>query len=216
MKRILTLCSLFSVISGCGGGSRDDDHQNGPAEDAAAALDAGAAGDARIDGAADNVSVRVENVGAACTADFDCRGAGAMCMVTLGQSSLRFGLPGGYCTAPCMRHAECSPGGGCPLGEIARDPVLAIDITSIVQVPSVCLDRCVASDPSACRTGYVCRSLRDLVPANIRMSPVSALLIGPNFTDTFCIPPVEISLPSSDGGVNGDGGPSITAMDAGS
>jgi hypothetical protein len=208
MRRTLTLCALSSLlfVVGCGDDDGESAFHDGGASDAGASdasqLDAGIEG------------VRVDNVGGRCTSSTDCRGTGATCLTSLGEGSLRFDLPDGYCTATCTAHAECGAGGGCPLGEIMRDPAFPVDITSIVQVPSVCLDRCKASEASPCRTGYVCLSLRDLVPANIRNSPIGLLLLGPNFTDTYCIPPVEIMLPGSDAGVP-DGGPAqrITAVD---
>lgn len=215
MKRILTLCVLILAGVGCddGDGSRDADHDGEGSKDAASGtLDGGAPDDAQVemDGAAD-LAVRVENTGGACGMSSDCQGTSAACLTSLGTANLRFDLPGGYCTASCTAHAQCAANGGCPLAEIARDPTFSFDISSTVGVPSVCLDRCNSKDATPCRTGYVCQNLRELVPEAIRMSPVNLLLVGPNFTDTFCIPPVEIDLPRADGGT-GDGGLGVSVM----
>jgi hypothetical protein len=213
MKRFLTLCVFVGASFGCGDDTRDVDHQSGGSNDATAtAPDAGASGDAQVEmDAATDLAVRVENSGGACEQSSDCQGASAACLTSLGTANLRFDLPGGYCTANCTAHAQCAAGGGCPLAEIARDPRFPVDISSTVGVPSVCLDRCNSKDASPCRAGYVCQNLRELVPDAIRMSPVNLLLIGPNFTDTFCIPPVEIDLPRPDGGT-GDGGLGVSVM----
>lgn len=207
MRRTLTLCALSCVLT-AGWGCGDDDGGDATPDQDAGKSDSGAL-DAAVSGA-----VRIENVGASCTSSTDCRGANATCLTSLGDGNLQFELPGGYCTATCSMHAECSTGGGCPLGEIARTQ--GIDVSDIVQVPSVCLDRCKTNEANTCRSGYVCRSLRDLVPENIR-NMIGFILIGPNFTDTFCIPPVEITLPGGDAGVPDGGLTRVGAdgMDAG-
>ena len=207
------LCSGV-LAAGCG----DDDDLRAPVDAGSdASQDAGR--DARAPG-----SVQIDNPGAACADDpAACRGPGATCQRSFGQAPLTIDLPGGYCTASCTSSVACGSGGGCPLGDLSAEvPGLGDIITSMVPLASTCWDKCSrvgASDP--CRQGYVCRSIRDLVPPMLLQGSlgIGLLLLGPASVTPYCMPPFDLDtlfdggVPSFDGGVlplTPDGG-----MDAG-
>lgn len=100
-------------------------------------------------------SIRVANVGMACSPENACQGAESTCM-TVSSTNTRY--PGGYCTATCESSAHCGPGAVCPVGDAARDdPTYTIkDIW-----PKSCFRSCQRDVPDTCRSGYVCRSLAD-------------------------------------------------------
>jgi hypothetical protein len=59
---------------------------------------------------------------------------------------------GGYCTAPCVDGSHCSTDGG----------ATCVVVTSGAEQAAACLHTCDAPNqgPSSCRTGYLCRGLR--------------------------------------------------------
>ena len=202
------LWGLFGLglVAGCG-----DEDEPPPRVDAGS--DAGT--DARVVG-----GVLVTNPGAACADDAGaCLGSGALCQRSFGQAPLSIDLPGGYCTASCTRSAECGSGGGCPLRDLSAEiPGIGDVISSMVPLASTCWDRCSrvgSADP--CRAGYVCRSIRDLVPPMLLEGSlgIGLLLLGPASITPYCMPPFELGtlfdggLPQVDGGLRAltpDGG----------
>ena len=113
----------------------------------------------------------ITNLGAACTADTDCKGTGTRCITTSQASGLTY--PGGYCTASCANDAECGDKGWCPLATTDAGVFPSPEIQKAV---TVCVVKCeVASD---CREGYVCSSESTL-----------SFLPPSGSTQKFCRPP---------------------------
>ena len=191
----------LGLVAGCG----DEDGQR-EAVDGGANTGGDAGGDARA-----ATGVLVANPGAACGDDAPaCVGSGAVCQRRFGEPPLSIDLPGGYCTASCTRSAECSSGGGCPLGDLSAEvPGLGDVIASMVPLASTCWDKCSrAAGVDPCRTGYVCRSIRDLVPPMLLEGSrgIGLLLLSPAATTPYCMPPFELDALFDGGMPRGDAG----------
>lgn len=144
-------------------------------------------------------SAKVSNVGAACTADSECKGSAPRCITSI--PLINTPLQGGKCTASCARDSECGAKGGCPLAQIANlAKTFLPDAGALVGGLSICLPKCTTD--ADCSPDLPCQTLP--IPS------IPFLLTAP--TSKFCLPPLPkvvdggILLP--DGGFVGvpDGG----------
>lgn len=162
MKRIVVL----AVLVACG------DDEQGPARDAGAATDASGPVHSM-----DAAIPRVLNVGAACTSDRGCvGGADAVCAnATLDNID----FPGGYCTASCLRAADCGPGAECPFGELVA--ALGVGHVALAGLTAgQCLESCSElGSAGSCRAGYVCSSFGATSPLAVDL---------PAFERPVCLP----------------------------
>lgn len=194
MKRLLVLMALAGA--GAAFACSDDGEAPDMNGDDAGTADAAAQDSSMPLDSAVPRTVKVENVGGACALDAQCMGPEATCEVALGEGEDATALEGGYCTATCEVAEECGTSGGCPLAEIAEDFAFpGLDIASLLPIPSYCLDKCDSKDAAACRTGYVCQSIADAVPEELRNSPLGLVLRGPAWRTTYCMPPIEFGEP---------------------
>jgi hypothetical protein len=222
MERFLILLTLTCVgsVFAC---SNDNTADEGDDDDDTTSRDASTDGASRAaeagpkkDSAA-ALTAKVENAGAACKADKDCTGSQATCETSLGEGEDEVELKGGYCTAMCDSTAECGSGAGCPFIEISSGLQLPIPASLFLPVPPYCLDKCDAKESSACRDGYTCKSIGDFVPAEYKTGIAAALFRSPAFMTTYCMPPIEINVPSMtpDAGRPDAGSTSVAPLDAG-
>jgi hypothetical protein len=199
MKRLLVLLALAGIGGASACGDDDDKPAGESSHDAGTGLDASKPADDAA--AAPDTSapkgVQVENLGAKCKVNTECAGPAATCALTLGDGNLSVDLKDGYCTAMCTASSECGAGGGCPLAEVtAAIPIqLPFDLSAVVPIPSLCLDKCTKS-ASDCRDGYECKSVGDVIPAELKTGAAALLLLSPAFRTTYCIPPIEVELPA--------------------
>src|SRR5690349_564764 len=101
MRNTLILMSLAMGLVGCADGSESG---------------ANARGQQALGQEAAAVTPVIENLGAACAVDADCKGTGTRCLLTSAISGLTY--TGGFCTAGCANDAECGEGGWCPLAAL--------------------------------------------------------------------------------------------------
>lgn len=207
-----TACLI--ALAACGDG---DELPPRDAPDAAASLTDGGVADASTG----PTGPQVENAGAACTRDDECRGADATCLTAIGLPPLGVSLPAGYCTASCESSDDCGSGGGCPVGdllngppfsELLADPALKELVRGILPLTSMCWDRCGPFGLDPCRPGYVCQATRDLIPPELN-EQLGLLLFLPAFWNSYCMPPVE--LPSFPDAGRPDAGMIDAGVDAG-
>jgi len=213
MKRLLILLALagLGTAGGCG---KEDDDDNRRSVDAGLPDGATGAGDgstARADGAVP-LAVKINEVGAACTADSSCSPAGAKCATSVGDTALQ----AGYCTATCSASAECGGSGGCPIGDVTSGLGIMFDISAFLPIPSYCWKKCAPSDPNACREGYSCKAALDIIPAEQRTGIIGLALNGnAALRVTYCLPPIQLPAPRVDGGTPDAGRTDAGATDAG-
>lgn len=225
MKRLLILLALTGAATGlaCGkddgddDSAGDDDDDDAPNQDASTTPrnDAGT----RNDSGSAPATVKIENVGAACKEDKDCKGPMANCETEITSGGDPVPLEGGYCTANCTSSVECGNEGLCTLTELTMGFMLpGFDVTGGL-LPSYCLAKCDAQND--CRGGYDCRSIGDLVPAQYKQGLTAVIFSGAAWRQTYCIPPIELDLPDlptnprPDAGAADAGSMSMTRLDGG-
>ena len=135
MNRFLILMSVATGLMACADGADSARGQQALGQEAEPAA----------------VTPVIENLGATCTADTDCKGTGTRCILTSQISGLTY--PGGYCTASCANDAECGEKGWCPLATTDAGVFPSAEVQKAV---TVCLVKCEAD--TECREGYVCSS----------------------------------------------------------
>lgn len=114
----------------------------------------------------------IENLGAPCKVNEDCKGTGTRCITTSQISGLVY--PGGFCTAGCASDAECGTGGWCPLATMDAGVFPSAEVQKAV---TICLLKCEADKD--CREGYVCTT-----ESSLTFLPPS------DSTQKYCRPPV--------------------------
>jgi hypothetical protein len=202
MKRLLMVCALAGLALACG-----DDDGDKPVVKVDGGTDGGIDGGPAVDGGAKDTgvatSVKVTNVGTACTTAAQCTGTAPECRTTdIGSVP----IAGGSCSAPCSTDAECGPGGNCAVGVAIK--MFGADRTkATLGDVGYCHKTCTALLGAGCPTGQSCFSLYELAKAK---DPTMAVQIAP-LTDLFCY---ALPIPARpDGGV-GDAG-TVTTLDGG-
>ncbi|HVZ32693.1 MAG TPA: hypothetical protein VG963_09725 [Polyangiaceae bacterium] len=200
MNRLLILLALAGVgtAMACGDDGDDDSSstQDAGNHDAATVNDAGQV----------SRGTQIDNVGAECTSNSDCKGKGTiMCY----NNFLGTDYPGGYCSAACMADDECGTNGACPVAQLNTLPLVGTFVAGLL--PENCLLKCDKSQSSACRTGYNCQSLDDALGA--AASLIGGFLPANLTSQPYCLPPVNITIPDGgfvfplpDAGVSHDAG----------
>jgi hypothetical protein len=96
-----------------------------------------------------------DKVGIACTQDSECSNPpdDGVCLPPTLPDGGASPFVGGYCTAPCVDASHCSTDGGATCVAIVVGGAVA---------GAACMHTCEApqAGPSSCRTGYLCRGLR--------------------------------------------------------
>ena len=191
MKRLLMVCALAGLAMACG----DDDGDKVVVKPDAGGTDSGIDSGAKPPdgGTVDTgvvATVKVTNVGTACTSAAQCTGAAAECRTTdVGDVP----ISGGSCSAPCTTNAECGPGGNCAAGVAIA--MFGDRAKATLGNVGYCHKSCPTLLGAGCPTGQSCFSLYELAKAK---DPTQAIQIAP-LTDLFCY-----ALPTGGGG--GDGG----------
>ncbi|MET0341037.1 MAG: hypothetical protein ABW252_08540 [Polyangiales bacterium] len=135
MRKFLILMSLATGLMACADGEESSARgQQGLNQEATAP-----------------VKPVIENLGATCAVDADCKGTGTRCLLKSQISGLTYA--GGFCTAGCANDAECGEKGWCPLAALDAGIFPSPEVQKGV---TICLLKCEAD--ADCREGYVCSS----------------------------------------------------------
>lgn len=196
MRKLLTLLALagLSAAVACGDDSGSEDESTGDKDSTNNNKTDGGAKDSTVPPR--DQQIDSDSLGAACTKDTDCKGAGSLtCVTNLG---MMFELEGGYCTAQCTADSECGANGACPVAGLAQIPVIGPIIASAGIIPSNCFKTCDPKVANSCgREGFECRSLLDGLASNPQAAPfITQLQAFPGLDKPYCVPP----LPEIDGG----------------